>query len=479
MKQLSIIPILVPLAGVLCLLAYCGQVRADDGGEVLDLHTCLEQAMVNHPDLEALRQQVEMKENERKSVRGHFLPVVKVEGKVLGFDDSFSLPVDLSGVTGILDTLFESFGPLISDEVKEQVAAFKEKGLAMELRDNVVYGVSATVAQPLGQLFTVYAGHSAAKAMAEAARNDQEVLRKTIQGQVVEAYLGLLTAMRLEETVKAALAQLDAYEAQVEGYVTAELVERNALLKVRVAKADYQRKAIAAANARKLASAALNLYRGKALDTPFTPVEIQRLPRLDGMDDLTPQQQGDKALALRPELVSARHQRDAAHWGKMAAIGKMLPDLNLIARYEYLHGAYGLQPEQEFFGGLVLSWDVWTWGSDYYHMRSYESLERKANAAIAAGEKKVRLELKAKALAMEKADQDTLVADAEEEQAAENLRIVELSYQAREATTTELLEAQTLVTKARNQQTIALHHRTRAALDLALAMGQDLLAVVK
>ena len=66
------------------------------------------------------------------------------------------------------------------------------------------------------------------------------VARRTLQGQVVEAYLGHLTARRMKRTVAAALEQLAAYEEQTSAYVDAQLISKDALFKVNVQKAEME-----------------------------------------------------------------------------------------------------------------------------------------------------------------------------------------------------------------------------------------------
>ena len=462
MKQRTIIRVVVAL---LVFLAVPVPVMA----ETMSLQQCLKLAVDNSKQVKISGHEEDIRENRRKSIRGHYLPVVRVDGKVLKFNDRVDLKVDLS----FLGQLLGDFEIFLSDEAKLALAGITKEGIRLNVREDLVYEGGVTVAQPLGQLFTVFSGERAAGALTEAARADTVSARRKLELDVVRAYIGLVAATSMESTIEAALRQLDAMETQVEGYLKAELVERNALLKVQVARAEYQRNLFAAQKGANIARAALNMYMGRPMEAALKPdpgdTDIMAVDRESTLED-----QETQALKLRPELISARHSRRAAHFGTWASIGKMLPELNLIFRYHNTQGTGSMQPENEYFGGLMLSWNIWEWGASYYDMRASQAVEAKAEAAIDAGEDMIRLEVRSKWLELEESRKNMQVADKQVEQSKENLRIVQLRFDANEATTTELLEAQTLLLKSQNDRIIAGVKNRAAAYALAVARGRDL-----
>jgi len=438
--------------------------------ETVTLQQCLSTAVTHNKQLKVSEFEVDIRENKRKSIRGHYLPVIQVDGKVIKFNDRVDLKVDLS----FLGTLLADFEMFLSDEAKASLGVITQEGIKLNVREDLVYEGGVTVAQPLGSCLPVFSGERAAHSLTESARADTISARRKLELDVVRAYIGLVAATSIEDTVEAALRQLDAMETQVEGYLKAELVERNALLKVQVAKAEYQRNLFAAQKGADIARAALNMYMGRSLDAPLEPdaEDLGIDVVVNGEVDLMRQQ--SEALKLRPELLSARHSRKAAKFGTWASIGKMLPDLNLIFRYHNTQGTGSMQPENEYFGGLVLSWNIWEWGASYYDMRSSQALEAKTEAAIAAGEDMIRLEVRSKWLELQASEKSLVVTGMQVEQAQENLRIVQLRYDAAEATTTELLDAQTMLLKAQNEQIVAEVNQRAATYALMIARGKDL-----
>ena len=97
--------------------------------------------------------------------------------------------------------------------------------------------------------------------------------RRQVELDVSKAFHGLVAASRLLGTTKAAIAQVDAVEAQVKAFLDHGLVESNALLKVEVQKADLQKKAFQAEKGVELATAMLNLSMGRPLATPIEPAK--------------------------------------------------------------------------------------------------------------------------------------------------------------------------------------------------------------
>ena len=439
---------------------------------VFTLRECLEKAVSESDAIKAADIEVEIRENQHKSMRGHYFPVVTLDGKVIKFNDAINLDVDLS----FLSVLLQDFAPMLSTETLTQLAAFQEQGLKIKVRDDFVYEGGVTVAQPLGQLFSIYSGERARKVLVEAAVKEGISVRRKVELDVVKAYVGLVAAVEIQKTVEAALVQIEAVEKQVDAYLKAELVEQNALLKVQVESASYQKKLFSAQKGADLARASLNLMMGRSLDAPLEPSLDGVVLAVKDMDpDASLADRQTRAVSRRPELAGARASVKAAEYGKKAAIGKLIPELNAVFRYHNTQGTGQMQPENEYFGGLVLTWNIWDWGVNYYEMRAAESLHKKAASKTEEAEDMIRLEVRSKWLDLQEARKSVAVSQKQMAQAEENLRIVKMRYDVTEATTTELLDAQTLQLKASNELIIAKVNVDAALYSLAVAGGLDLL----
>ena len=442
------------------------------GKTVFTLHDCLKKAVAESNKIKVSDLEVEIRENERKSMRGHYFPLVTLEGKAVRFNDRVDLDVDIS----FLSVLLQDFSALLSPETLTQLGQFQEQGLKIKVRDDFVYEGGVTVAQPLVQLYTIHAAERARNALVEAAKAEGISVRRKVEVDVVKAYIGLVAAINIQKTIETAIVQLTALETQTEQYVNAELVERNALLKVQVAKAEYEKKLSSAQKGADLARASLNMLMGRPLSAPLAPslegVSLS-MSNVNPDDPLVIQQKD--AVAGRPELAGARFGSEAADYGRKAAIGKMFPDLNLVFKYHNTQGTGAMQPENEYFGGILFSWNILDWGVDYYAMQAAKSKLHKVNAQLSDAEDMVKLDVESKWLDLKEARQTVAVSEKQSELAKENLRIEKMRYAATEATTSDLLEAQTVQIKAENELIIARVRVDAALYALAVARGIDLL----
>ena len=118
---------------------------------------------------------------------------------------------------------------------------------------------------------------------------------------------------------------------KVNALMAADLVERNALLKIKVQRAEIQKGAFLAQKGIDLAKAALNVYMHRDIHDPLEPV-LDGLEDLTSLNEQTPLEDAQtQAIFDRPELQSARLMLDAAYFGKHVATADMLPELNAIS----------------------------------------------------------------------------------------------------------------------------------------------------
>lgn len=439
--------------------------------ETMTLVDCLRQALEHNPGLRATDDDVAAAQAERDSVRGHLLPTVKLKGNLLGWDSAFDARVDVTPLSALL----KDFEPFLSDESKQVLADLKQNGLPFRVHDQLTYQAAVVVAQPLTQLYQIIAGYRAQDRLADAAKMDRLGARHRLELDVARAYFGLIAALKLRETARAGLAQVEAMEKQVGAYLKAGVVERNALLKVQVQKLDIQRKLLQTESAIALARAMLNAAMGRPLSTSLEP-EAGRAA-LARVDETLAEEQA-RALQARPELRSARSRRAAAAQARHAAVGEMLPPLTAVFTYENTHGFATLIKTNQFFGGLLLDWNLWEWGVGYYKVRAAQARERAAANAVRAAEDQIRLDVEARRLAVDEAAQSLELARRQSEQAVENLRVERLRFAAQETTVTDLLAAQTGALQAENEATVAAVKLDEALLTLRAATGGDLLEML-
>ena len=465
--------------------------------EPVSLKTCMEQSVKNWNMLKASEQDVKVKEAERDSLRGNFLPKLMIDSNLMIWDqrrDAF----DLSGLGPTLDDLglvLNDLAPkmnlLLSNDKSRQAFA-KLMGMANALpgmlasdsfkdgfvtHKKVTWTNTLTVAQPLVQLYKIGAGYKAYDEQAKSARYKKVEETHKLELDVARAYYGLIQALKASNTVETAIKQVEAIERQVQAYLDQQLVERNALMKVQVQKADLQKTLFVAQKGAQLARATLNMLMGRDLDTALEPVvEDATLMEGDTLLSNDLDKQKSKALSARPDLLSVRHINRAADWASHAAIGDFLPDLNAVFMFQWQKGLGAMaQPKNQYYGGLALKWTFWEWGVSYYKYNAAEANKVKARESLKALEASTRLDVESRRLDLEEAGKVVGVAKSALASAKENLRIEQARFEAQETTTTDLLQAQTQAVQAENEETVAVMKYLQARLSLKTAMGDDLI----
>lgn len=452
-------------AGVLALAALPRAASA----EPLTLGEALARAVENQPALRAARHEIEARHADAAATRGRALPVVKVKANALAWDAAHDLKVDVSPVAALM----RDFEPLLASDTKRELAALKRDGVALPIHDRFTAQLNVTIAQPLTQLYKVLAGWRAQEELERASRADEVALRRQVELDVSKAFHGLVAASRLLATVEAGLRQVDAVEAQVKAFLDHGLVESNALLKVRVQKADLQKRAFQAQKAVELATAMLDLSMGRPLDAPIEPV-VGDAAASAGVEAGSLQALQDRAVHDRPELRAARGKRRAAELAKDVAVGDFLPQVSAVASFTHNEGFGDLVKRDELYAGAVLEWNAWEWGAGWYPIKAAGARAAMAAEAVRAGEDRVRLDVAAKRLDAIEADKSLAVARVAATQAAENLRVERLRFDVQETTVTELLAAQTTSVQADAEVAVAEMRLREARLALVAATGRDL-----
>lgn len=489
MKRFSTSSFKVLLAALLLgLFAWPGASFA----EPVSLKTCMEQSVKNWNMLKASEQDIKGKEAERDSMRGNFLPKLMIESNLMFWDQRRNA-LDIPGMDSILNDLgvvISDLAPkmdlLLSNDASRKAFANLMKAMgtlpemmgpdSMLAHKKVTWTNTFTVAQPLMQLYKISAGYKAFDEQVISARYKKVEETHKLELDVARAYYGLIQAEKAVNTVETAIKQVEAIEKQVQAYLDQQLVEKNAMMKVTVQKTDLQKTLFVAQKGAQLARATLNMLMGRPLDTALEPVVedgnvLENDPMLAG--DLDGQK--SKALSARPDVLSVRHLNKAADWGKHAAIGDFLPDLNAVFLVQWQKGLGEMaQPKHQYYGGLTLKWTFWEWGVSYYKYNAAESTKIKAQESLKALEASTRLDVEGRRLDLVEAGKVVGVAKSALVSARENLRIEQARFEAQETTTTDLLTAQTQAVQAENEETVSVMKYLQARLALKAAMGEDL-----
>jgi outer membrane protein len=122
----------------------------------------------------------------------------------------------------------------------------------------------------------------------------------------------------------------------------------------------------------------------------------------------------------------------------------------------------------------VANWNFWEWGKTKYRVDMSKSKENQIMDTLVNAKDQITLEVKSAYLLLREAEKQIFVSKRAIEQAEENFRITQERYREQVATSTDVLDAQTLLTRAKSDHTNALgdYHISHARLERAMGMDQ-------
>ncbi len=297
----------------------------------------------------------------------------------------------------------------------------------------------------------------------------------TIQNIILEAkaaYFNILRAEKLLAVAKQSVEQRTAQRDLSREYFDVGLIPKNDLLTAEVELANGTQLLIRAENGLEIARAKFNTLLRREINDPVTVEDILKYEPYEK----TMEECFRIAAQQRPEIRGSTLKVEQAGKQVDLAASEFYPSVNLSGKY----GRFG--DEADLGGSLyqdpenwsvlaVASWDFWEWGRTKYNQDFYRSREQQARDALIDVKDQVALDVKNTYLAMKEAEKRITVAGKSIEQADENLRIYQERYRAQVATSKDVLDAQTLLVRARADYYDALSEYQIALARLERSMG--------
>jgi outer membrane protein len=417
--------------------------RAEDGG-VCRLAECVELALAHSPELGAFEAVSEGAQANRKATRGNLGPKLKVDGGVQLWDSELQTRFS-SGIPGI------------------EVPPFT-------VRDAVTWNVNVTIAQPLVGLWTIFQAEELAELGVDVAALDREVARLDTALAVTEAWLTTMLADDLIEVRKTSLAARTSDRDRAAALVKAGVIVEANLLRAELGVTEAKQSLGIAERQAALARARLAQLVGKKR-TPGPAVYAEKVPVM-GLEDAR-----EEASAKRVEVAQLKVRLAQAEKAVGIATSQMAPSVNLVAQAQF-NGGSEFQQDAAFVG-VLLDWTVWEWGATKFRIDEAKARVREVKARMKQLEEGLALEAESRWVEHASAvDQAALAAEAVKV-AESNYELVRKRFDAKAATTFDLVEAETSLTKAKTDEKMARVSALLARARLARAVGGDIGAIAK
>lgn len=267
--------------------------------------------------------------------------------------------------------------------------------------------------------------------------------------EVTIDYLAILRAQHYVDVAKEDLARYEKHEDVTEKYFNADKVAKNALLEVKVKRANAQQDLIEAGKDLKIAKAALNVTMGIDINSEF---ELEDVSLKDGLGH-SMEECFDIAKKQNPSLVAFTYLKSRAQQvislEKTAALPMIKGDFSY-----YRHGKTPALSGDDYItndilmGTVVLEWTVFDWFRTYDRARAAKQQLEILIDNQKTLEDRISLDIRDAYLSMEAAKSKFEVAQKKIEHAKENYRISKARFEQMVAKTTEVNDSLALLKRS-------------------------------
>ena len=411
----------------------------------LSLNESITIALEKSTSIRAAEHGIRGADYERKAARTDFLPKVTTEYNYTRFNED--------------------------PHMKSPAGDFLPYPMDMKMGRKDRYQWNSYLTQPLFTGGALVSSYQIAKLGREIARENWSRAKQDVVLQVKEAYFSILKVEKIKKVTLQAVEQVKSHVDVAQAFYEEEMIPRNDLLEAQVRYAQVKQDLIRADNGVQIAKAYFNTVLRQDINEPVEVEDIlEYRPEIFSLENCL-----KEASERRSEIKEAAFNLERAQKGVRLTKSRFFPKLSLVTNYQRMGDHADLrgnpyEDDESWMVSTLFSWDVWEWGKKHYQVSASrtkvaqaEELKKQVGDAIA-------LEVKESYLDLKEAEKNITVARTAREQAEENLRLNQERYNEQMVTTTDVLDAQTLLTEAHNNYYNALsdYHIAKARLERAV-----------
>lgn len=349
----------------------------------------------------------------------------------------------------------------------------KSGGVERVVGDNDVHHWDISLTQPLFTGFANQSRHQMAKISAEIEKLGQQQARIAVSQDLKIAWFEALLADRIGRVAEENIIALNAHKEQATGFFRQGLISRNDLLKAEVASANAIQEGARATAATEVARTRLANIIGIELETGRTLEDIATIGR--GPGDLPALY--EEARQNSPVLKSYRLGLDNLAESVILAKSTYYPSVALVGKYEQNGNDIGaatndFSNEHNTSIAVTAKWDFFEWGKTGANVAKQKFARQAMVEKMQGVENQLMLEVRKAFLDLQVARGSIDTAQKALEQARENWRITNLQYSNQVATSTDVLDARTMLTQAETNYYRAVYGYGIALAQLERALGR-------
>ncbi|MDX1776675.1 MAG: TolC family protein [Desulfobulbales bacterium] len=334
------------------------------------------------------------------------------------------------------------------------------------------YNYSFSIEQPIYRGRSIVTGIELGELDLESSKASLVQTKNDIVLAVHEAYYNLLKTIKFEEVAKQSLAERQAHLKDSKAFFKAGLIPKNDMLQSEVQLAGAEIELIRAKNLSTMALARLNTLLRRPVDTN---IELEDILKYEP-SEISWEESLSQAQKYRPELKQGELAIEQADKNITLIKAPYLPAVSVSANYlkqgdDPLAQEYPLGPSEVKTALATLEWRFWAWGQNKDEVAAARHNLKKARENQTELIDNIILQVREAYLDTLEAEYNIAVTEKAIEQAEEDFRINQSRYQAQLSTTTNVLDAQTRLTRAKINYYDALYNYRISLMRLAWSTG--------
>ncbi len=336
-------------------------------------------------------------------------------------------------------------------------------------RDQYTSSALISLSQPISGLFVL--GHMIAieNSAVKGAKADVTRSRLDAAQNAAEAYLRVLQAGAIAKVAQKGVDQMAAQLARAETMEKAGVLSRVDVLRLVSSRDAAKQTLVRAHTQREIASGQLAVAVDLPPDTQIDVVDDFPDPPVPLV--VSEAEVMRKAGANRPELATAQERVTQARGARTVAHAQWLPNIMGIGTFAHVTGQGPFQPRNAWYIGATLTWDIWDWGKTGAAVNEAEARSTQAQLAERILRNQIVLEARRRLLEAHAAFATLAPARTSQEAAEEAHRMQTVRYEKGVANTTDIIDAETDLLRARSAYAQARYDFYLAQAMLARAAG--------
>ncbi|MBN8787222.1 MAG: TolC family protein [Terrimonas sp.] len=338
--------------------------------------------------------------------------------------------------------------------------------------DNSVTMATLSISQPIFSGNQFHYARKSAELMIEVSKLNGETDKDEIAFNIISAYINYYKLKQNQKILAQNLSDIDSKLEEIKKFESRGLATRNDVLRFELEKSNMKLSAIELENNRKIVNYNLNILLGLADSTVIEEQDVSyKLDMNDSFENYLAQ-----ALKDRKELAGLKYQDQLSDININKVKDEKLPTLGVAGNLYYINPSKDIIPKSgaylaPFMIGLNAGWDISSLYKNKNKLNEAKIQKQQVADRTEIIKDQIKTDVNKSYIQYKQALEKIVVLQDAITQATENERITESKFQNNLATTTDRIDAQTLLYQSRINLELAKSDATAAYYALLKSTG--------